>query len=362
MKSRKIAILNFYYTISNYGAVLQAYALEKYLLALGYDAYTLNFRNFSRRPDMFLRMILRFWFQSNSFSRFRKKWLRLTHPAYFWMWQLNGAKWDFDTFIVGSDQVWRLNAKARFLSAYYLPFLSGSEKRIAYAVSFGQNFWEAKTNVCLTDAARNEVEKFNSLSVRESSGVRICQEIFGVEAEHVLDPTLLAGREYFDTVIGAGYDARDGDENIVYYKLDVDGDFDQCLGYLSEKLMRPVKNIYYSKIKRSLTGKQYIYFEVEDWLREIRDAEFVITDSFHCICFCLLFEKQFVYFPNAERGLTRLESLLGLLGLKERIYYSLEDLQSRRGWEDTINYNAVNKILAFERKKSALFLKNALEA
>ena len=359
MKSRKIAILNFYYSISNYGAVLQAYALEKYLLELGYDAYTLNYRNFSKRPDLFLQMMLQYWFQRNCFSRFRKKWLRLTNPVYFLECQLNWAKWDFDTFIVGSDQVWRQNINSRFLSAYYLPFLSGTEKRIAYAVSFGKDVWEAKPHI--TKAAKCEVEKFKAISVREFSGVGICRDIFGVEAEHVLDPTLLVGRNYFDTIIGT--DSSDRPKNkIVYYKLDPDGDFNRCLEYLSEQLSRPVKNIYYSEIKEALSGKQYVYFEVEEWLREIRDAEFVVTDSFHCICFCLLFEKQFIYFPNTERGLTRLESLLGLLGLRERIYGSMEDYQSRKDWKEVIDYDVVNAILESEREKSALFLKNTLES
>jgi hypothetical protein len=359
MRSKKIGILNFYYSNKNYGAVLQAYALQYYLRNLGYDAKTLNFRNFPRRPDRILRTALITFVFSNPFKRFRRKWLRLSTPNYLWAAQLNKAILDFDTFIVGSDQVWRANPVTRFRhTAYFLSFVPKIKKRIAYAASFGIDHWAVSIKAPYTEIVKQEMKHFNSISVRESTGIDICKDVFGVKATQVLDPTLLVDRSCFDSIIGN--DKKKSVCGIVYYKLDVDTDFDITISHLSHELNAVATNIYYSSMKTILGEKLFSYYEVHEWLQKIRDAELVVTDSFHCICFCILFEKEFIYYPNKKRGMTRLESLLGLLGLTERIFISSEDLKNRNDWTRPIDYLIVNNILDLERSKSDLFLKNAL--
>jgi len=362
MISKKIGILNYYYSNENYGAVLQAYAIQDYLINLGYNVQILNFRNFPRRPDRAIVTAIKSFIISNPFERFRKKWIKLSTPNYFWYSQLNNAFLDFDTFIVGSDQVWRAsfgNSVAHFPhTAYYLSFVPENKKRIAYGVSFGLDHWDVGLNIAFTAIAKREIEKFNSISVRESSGITICKDIFGVEATQVLDPTLLVGRSYFDRIIDN--DIKDSLGGIIYYKLDTDTDFDASIRFLSNELKIAATNIYYSSVKTVLNEKIFSFYEVNDWLREIRDAELVVTDSFHCICFCILFEKKFIYYPNKKRGMARLESLLGLIGLTDRIFVSSEEIRNTNIWNQSIDYVKVNNILDTERSISAHFLKKAL--
>jgi len=361
MKSKKIGIINYYYSNENYGAVLQAYALQDYLINLGYDTKIINFRNFSRWPHRALLTALKTFIFSNPFERFRRKWLKLT-PNYFWASQLDKALPDFDTFIVGSDQVWRVffgNSVARFPhTTFFLSFVPKGKKRIAYGASFGVDYWDVGVNISYTDIVKQEIKKFTAISVRESSGIAICKDVFGVEAIQVLDPTLLVGRTYFEQIIGNNNRKSKG--GIIYYKLDTDTDFDATIGFLKHDLETFATNIYYLSVKSVLSKNVFSFYEVDDWLREIRDAELVVTDSFHCVCFCILFEKKFIYYPNKVRGMARLESLLGLLGLKDRIFVSSEDVKNRNIWKQPIDYANVNNILNIERIKSHVFLINAL--
>lgn len=361
MESQRIGILNYYYSNENYGAVLQAYALQEYLIALGYDAWIINFRNFPRRPDRALKVACRSYIFPNPFEKFRKKWLKLSKP-YWWSVQLKDAGLNFDVFIVGSDQMWRAdfsNTKVHLPhTAYYLSFVPLNKKRIAYGVSFGIDNWDVGSNIAYKNTVKQEIARFNAISVRETSGISICKRIFEVEAVQVLDPTLLVGRDYFDRIIDD--EGCDAERDIVYYKLDTNKDFDTSIHYLSEELGCCAKNIYYSSVKNVLGENHFCYYDVDQWLKAIRDARLVVTDSFHCICFCLLFGKKFVYYPNQHRGMTRLESLLGMIDLTDRIFKSSEELKQRNSWRQTIDYDKVNRILDRERNKSVQFLENAL--
>jgi hypothetical protein len=121
------------------------------------------------------------------------------------------------------------------------------------------------------------------------------------------------------------------------------------------------KNIYYSSSKNILGLKVKNYYEISDWLKEIRDAKFVITDSFHAICFCLLFEKNFICFPNKKRGVARVKSLLNSLGLLDRIYCSVNDMRNGLSWKRSINYTRIQSLLDVAREESNCFLSKALQ-
>jgi hypothetical protein len=358
MQSKKIGTLNLHFSNENYGAVLQAYALQTYLKNHGYEATIINFLNFPRTPHLIIITIIKSISQ-NPFRRFRKKWLYPITKPFFWSFQINYKKFDFDTYITGSDQVWR-RASSMIISpptVYYLPFVPKHLKRIAYAVSFGIDEWGLKD--AYTEKISQEVNKFDAVSVRELSGLEICREVFGLrDVIHTLDPVLLAGRSYFDKIINKAENTQNNE--IVYYKLDPDKDFNSMIEYLCLELQAPVKNIYYSFYKNILRWKIKKYYEVSDWLAGIRDARFVVTDSYHCVCFCILFEKQFICVPNQNRGVTRIVSLLNILGLSERLYASLDEIKNNSAWKSSIDYSKVRGALDLEREKSSSFLINAL--
>jgi hypothetical protein len=227
-------------------------------------------------------------------------------------------------------------------------------RAVSYAASFGLESWAYSRDNSITIEIKKALSNFQFVSVRESSGVKICKEIFNVKAEHVLDPTLLVGREFFDAIIDKDK-LKQTTSDIVFYKLGVNEHFLKQIGFLSKELDYSVENIYF----KSLKGKNH-FNSVSSWLYKLRESKLIITDSFHCVCFAILFEKQFIYYPNENRGMARLQSLLGVLGLGNRICLDIHNLTGSNLLNDQIDYRLVKDKLTELRLSSMNFLKQAL--
>ncbi len=93
-----------------------------------------------------------------------------------------------------------------------------------------------------------------------------------------------------------------------------------------------------------------------DWLQLIRTSEFIWTDSFHCMVFCILFHKNFVVTPGYKRGEGRILSLLKKMGLESRFIYKCEDVVSCKIWNERIDYSNVEEKLGVLRIKAREFL------
>lgn len=363
----KVGILNLQYSNHNYGAVLQAAALQTIVENLGYDAEHIDLRPQDSLLASFrkaLGRVKRRFFgktigNSETFEDFRKQWLYRSERVYRNLKELQEVR-GFDAVIVGSDQVWRTRYRGYLTSAFFLSFVPDSCKKIAYAASFGVDSWEEDHN---SEEVRvlvhNLMSRFDAISVREASGIKICHEQFGVTATHVYDPTLVVGRDFFERIITSEKSLSEKTADIVYYKLDVDASFATMVqDYASQKGME-VENIYHV----SNSNGRVSYNSIPTWLLKIREATLVITDSFHCICFALLFEKEFVYFPPiTERGYSRIESLLGELDLLDRVFDTGTDfvrfLNAKS--EDTIDYESVNMLIKKRVNFSRNFLNKAL--
>ncbi|MFQ3170834.1 MAG: hypothetical protein ACI9DG_000858 [Oleispira sp.] len=365
-----IGIVNFHYSNHNYGAVLQAVALHSYVnKELGYNSEHINFMpigvkvKWQAKLKSQVKAILmdlglkekkithNSFVNPEIFQEFRDQWLPTSAKTFYTFDELSQENLSYSHVVVGSDQVWRPSYTGNDSLVYFLAFLNKGVKKISYAASFGNDFWELNPD----DTAKiaSEIKSFDAISVREKSGVDICKNTFEVSAEHVLDPTLLVGRGLFDDIIGdkSVNDAAD----IVYYKLDINSDFEVFINDVSASLKFTEKNIYYSS-----KGRSHYYSPVDSWLRNIKESKLVITDSFHCVCFAILFEVPFVYYPNDNRGLTRLESLLSLLDLTHHIYCGdVEPVELTKKLMN-IDYVQVNKKLAELRNSSAKFLADAL--
>jgi hypothetical protein len=367
---KKIGIVNYQYSNHNYGAVLQAAALHSFLENnLGFEAEHINYIPLGVTPkwntrlkSIINRYLMDFGLKDKRiehgsfinpqiFEEFRKQWLPRTDDTFHSYEDLRLADFEYSHVLVGSDQVWRPSYTSNSLLVYFLAFLNESVKKISYAASFGNDYWEL--NLTDTKTVAEEVRKFSAVSVRENSGVDICKNTFDVEAQHVLDPTLLIGRAFFDTIIGE--QTSEDSADIIYYKLDTDKKFEKCINDTSLNFGYSIKNIYYFS-----KGRRYYYRPVNSWLHDIRESKLVITDSFHCICFAILFEKPFLYYPNDTRGLTRLESLLAQLGLENHIYRGDVDPAELVKNLIDVKYFDVNIKLESLRVNSAKFLCEAL--
>lgn len=264
-------------------------------------------------------------------------------------------KEQFDAVIVGSDQVWRkVYINDKYYKSYFFDFVDSSKtKKIAYATSFGKDYWEGEDD---SEEISKLLKDFTAISTRELSGVDICKNTFGYEnAKHVLDPTMLMNKEFYINDIILKYDILNIIKGgLVTYILDEEQEKEKLINFVKESV--DIKSVQHLKGFNS----SKITYSVPEWLASFAYADFVVTDSFHGMVFSIIFEKDFVVIGNHDRGLDRFTSLLALLGLVGRMVFSAEDLKYKK--LDDIDYTSVNKILEENKKSSLEFLMGALNS
>lgn len=364
----KIAILTQFLRY-NYGGILQNFALQTVLRRMGHEVVTLDPRRYRYHWWQYLecafrhawgryvlrhnnRAILREWREDkvirtlgrNTFPFIdkyikRKAYNDLSkeiHPS------------QFDAFIVGSDQVWRPDYNPKQTNLF-LDFTKGwSVKRIAYAASFGVDQWKGNSEI--TTVGRRMLPQFDAVSVRENSGVDICKNVFGVNAQHVLDPTLLLPKEDYISLLHLDRVPK-SKGNLLVYILDYTEDKRQLIDRIAVDYHLKPFRVNSDVEDASADLKDRIQPPVEHWLRGFMDADYVITDSFHACVFSIIFEKPFVVYGNAFRGTTRYQSLLKLLNLEECFVTHSDEFHGF-----TQNMQLANKLLKDKQNESLAFL------
>ena len=363
---------------NNFGGILQAYALQKVLKDFGHNVVLIDKSRYvslgpwyKRYPIYIKRGINRYILGKDIIVKadveqnhvpktiakytepFIEKYIRRVYTKDF----SNIREKDFNVLIVGSDQIWRPKYFYSKIEDAYLDFAKEWKiKRITYAASFGTEEWEyteEQTNNCAT-----LLKKFNAVSVRESSAVQLCNDNFGVKAEHVLDPTMLLCKEDYIKLL-KDYNTAQSDGNLFCYILDEGEEKKSIIDCIAkEKGLKPFYvNSRYEELDAPL--KERIQQPVEKWLRAFYDAEFVITDSFHACVFSIIFNKPFIVYGNRERGLARFKSLLSIFGLEERIVSTKEE--SIKAISEPIDWERVNEVHRQWKEKSMSFLNNNLK-
>lgn len=279
--------------------------------------------------------------------------------------QLDGSQ--YDAVIVGSDQVWRREYARGYLTDrskadnLFLAFTKGWNcRRIAYAASFGVDYWEYSD--AETTVLQQLIRQFHAVSVREDSGVCLVHDYLDttIPVEHVLDPTLLIPREdYIRLVHKAKTHKSQG--NLLLYVLDQS---ENKLQFIHDFCTQRELTAFYVNNPISEDGsyplEERIQVPIEQWLRGFIEAEFVLADSFHACVFSIIFEKPFLVFTNPERGNARLESLMKMFGLSNRIIDTSNPTLDITNIPE-IDWQDVAKRKKLLQEKSINFLKNALE-
>lgn len=264
--------------------------------------------------------------------------------------------------IAGSDQVWRPRY-SNVLAGTFEAVESGTVRKIAYAASFGLG------NTCEFDPGLKErfgraLRDFSFVGVRESSALEICREEFGVEAEHVLDPTMLILPDDWEKLsVGTLIPDRARAEPYLFYiGLDHDSAAKEKSQLLASRLGLEFRELYgpdpVSRKEFRQNPGSYVLPRVEEWIATIRHASLVITDSFHVTAFSIMFETPFLVLDNPVRGNARLDSLLNTFGLHEQ-RTTVEALSGIRGVPG-IYWPEVRGALDRRRERSETFLKRAL--
>ena len=353
---------------NNYGGILQNFALQFVLKELGFDPVTLDVSyaqphwSFRERFVKFVwRLIKKLCGDTNIlFCDVKKQWVFMNHPGVeqvkfienhiktlHFENKLDGSfcsKYRMDAFIVGSDQVWRPRFSPNILN-YFLDFTHGeSVRRVSYAASFGIDQWEG--SALETVDVLPLIRQFDAISVREKSGIKLCRNVFGVYSDLVLDPTLLVDKRVYEELL---FNMKPSSiPYLAIYVLDCSKAVKKLVNRICrEKNLRPL--YLGSKDKKG-------YPSVESWLQGIFCSDYVLTDSFHGTVFSIVGHKPFTTLLNSGRGATRFESLLGELGLMERLV-----IDDRCAIISTaIDYFAVDKKLADLKEKSICYLKRNL--
>ena len=330
---------------TNYGGILQAYALQTVLERMGHEVHVIEKKRqplsipIQKIPFCYGKRIVKNIigrkcpiFYERKYNReqpiirqntdkFIKKYIHIAEYDDFF--DINES--EYDAIVVGSDQVWRPKyfGQNRIENAY-LKFAEGwNIKRIAYAASFGTDDWEYNSKQ--TSECGRLLRMFDAVSVREDLGVDLCKRYFGVEAQHVLDPTLLLVKEDYIKLFEAANTPK-SNGNLLCYILDETEEKTALIKSIAgEKGLIPfnVKSIS-DDINSPLSER--IQPSLEQWLRCFYDADFVITDSFHACVFSIIFNKPFIVYGNVNRGLSRFISLLNMFGLKDRLVSTVDEI------------------------------------
>ncbi|WP_428410152.1 polysaccharide pyruvyl transferase family protein [Hyphococcus sp.] len=255
-----------------------------------------------------------------------------------------------DAVIVGSDQVWRPDYVGEEDTRVFFLDFDASARKIAYAASFGKSVWTRPERL---PEIRRMLNDFDAVSVREVSGAELCRtELQRERCAVTLDPTLLVDLEFYDRIAPNGNAAAE--PYVLNYVLDpapaMQAAGKEALGAVGGG--RKEKTISLDDGSKTVT--------VPDWVNAFRGADFVVTDSFHGTIFSVLFGKPFVSIGNAERGLDRFTSLLGQLGLENRLVLNGDPESVRKIAATPVDYAPMRDKLAVLRTRSANFLAEAL--
>lgn len=234
-------------------------------------------------------------------------------------------------------------------------------KKIAYAASFGVDHWLYSKKQTLECAQL--AKQFNAVSVRETSGVTLCNKYLGVNAKRVLDPTMLLKSSEYNTLI-TSVTKREEKSMIVYF-LDITPEKEKIAQYISQKLN--LKIVYISNPNmdnKLLSYKKRIALPVEDWLEGYNSSSFVLTDSFHGTVFSIIYNLPFLSIGNIKRGVTRFETILELFQLNDRLLNidnEIDWIKIDRIINEHIDYSRINEIIEKEKEESITFLKESLD-
>ena len=352
----KIAVLTMTFN-NNYGGYLQAYSLMETLKNLGHEPellfVQLENNDFKTKVKKYIKKyLLSFVFKKYERDRYQKiiekntnyfsdKYIVPRTEKIYSSEDFIKYADNYDAYIVGSDQIWR-PTMYKFIDQAFFGFVKNNNTiLLSYAASFGVDKWEYTEEQ--TIRFKKEINRFKHVSVREDSGVSLCKEYFGLEAIHLLDPTMLLGIEDYRKIIKEENEPN-LDGGLLSYILDKTDDKQYLENLVSKEFeLKPYSvNVKSNEAETKLEDK--IYPTVTSWLKGFDNAKYVITDSFHGCLFAILFNKPFIVYGNEKRGMARFDSLLKIFGLEDRLILKKEDITIEKIKKE-ITWNDVNEKL-----------------
>lgn len=364
----KIAILTLPLH-TNYGGIIQNYALQTVLEKMGHEVYTINLNkpkakiNLAKAPLIISKRLIKkilgrkdgiiFLERKRNkdelvikkyINRFINNKIHLTEPFYLKRDLQKINHMGFNSIIVGSDQVWRIPYTYPDIQTYFLDFIKNKNiQKIAYSASFGTDdieFSEEQIKEC-----GKLIKDFKRVSVREDSALDLINNKYKWECKYkpiqTLDPTMLLTKEEYINLSSDYKNKLDGE--LFYYILDMTEDKKKVLDQMSKDLgykpftVKSISDNWFDDVQKQIVPP------IELWLQAFNKAKYIFTDSFHGCVFSIIFNKDFVAYGNKERGLSRFDSLIRMFNIKDRFIYKYEDY-SFSLIQNLINWNNINTI------------------
>jgi len=349
--TKKVATITFYHETYNYGAILQAHALQIVLGHLGFDTEILNYqrsyKDITNTRTTKLNKLVKKITSVNSFGDieniighpFRKVWLEevskdinlrkskiedfksvfTKRTRILNRDTIRDVSDNYDAFICGSDQIWN---PTRFDSNFFLSFVPENRKKIAYAASLGVNAFSAGEKAKISPL----INRFDAISVREESAVKLISELTNKTVVKVLDPTLLLDCHYWQHFIQNPDRDFQTKQYIFSYQIGQNNAHRDLTRRLGKYLGLPIVTIpgiaYPQPYDFSYSDINLIDASPQDFISLITQSELLVTDSFHACVFAVLFGKKFIALQRDKDN--------ERLSMNSRIYdllkmFSLED-------------------------------------
>lgn len=352
----KVGIMTFHWA-ANYGAVLQAWALQEFINDEGYKAEIINYvpsnlknslhRCFMTKSMNTMKVRYKEYKKEQLIKEFRKIHLCCSSIEYSSKNQLKDNPPQYDFYISGSDQIWNpyftMGGQKGVTLSYYLDFVPEGKRRISFSSSFGCK--SLPENVGRTILP--ELKKYYALSTREAEGVDILRNL-GLDAVNTADPTFLLRSSDYEKLIP---NKSSRSENLYVYIL-----------HGQRKHVEEL--IEYVKAQKELQVCDADELVVEDWLKHIREASFVITNSFHCTVFCLLFHTPFfVVDVQGQDMSSRITTLLKTIGLEDRfLRLPVSIAETRCDSISDISWDDIDRRIDAVRQNAKDYLRTALNS
>lgn len=357
--------------VNNHGANLQAVALMHYLEDLGNDVeiidyfpeYFEHFRPlYCGTPKYAANPVTRFAYicakfpgrlksyleykksdRKKNFEAFRDKYYRLT-DTYESFEELKANPPKADLYIAGSDQIWNTMMNNGKDPAYYLQFAPKNATTATYAASFSVSEIPDE----LKEQTKKYIKSIDFVSVREKSALKILDDLGILNGQAVLDPVFLLEKKQWSKIES---NIKLDDEYVLVY--DFEGS-DEVKNFAVKYAQKHNLKIY-SLYKNEYCDKSFENFGPDVFLSLIKNAEFIVSNSFHATAFSLIYEKEFAVIKRQEGINSRMVDLLSSVGIDERIVDSYQEFNA-------IDFNLVKEKLEIEVEKSKDYLKEVLES
>lgn len=338
MATKKCAIMTQYYG-KNYGSVLTAFALQKLLDKLGYYSELIKVHKPFGFSKDFSKKYLRETFQCLNNDDFQK---------------LNK---DFDTFILGSDNQLDFMVQKQLIYRYLFNYAEKDKKKIIISGSCGNPELD-KTKFDF-DRIKTLLETMDYVSFREYAGQQMCNKFFNLSADWILDPVFLLDKsEYFKLAQNSKHKISNEKQLMTYIlyenddKTNIVNEISQKYGYKINRFEGNENASHYAnKVKTS----------VENWINSILNSELIVTDSFHCVCFSLIFNKPFICLKN-PKGYSRFESLFKMFEMNYPMINSYDDYAKNIDIAVFKDFLTFNNVLQNKKEKDIETLTNVLNA